>query len=93
MGMCCNIAGVHIPTALLFLMNIFNPLQGVFTFTIFMYPKVAAAKFKGGDGITWAQAFAVAFWSKDVKKKAKGQPTDVGKIPNAPAADEEKISS
>ena len=61
------------PVVLWYLQNIFNPLQGVFTFTIFMYPKVSAAKSKGGDGVTWFQAFATAFWSTEIKNAKKNR--------------------
>lgn len=71
-----------------------------------MYPKVAAAKSKGGDDISWVQAFYAVFWSREIKntnKQLKAPLHDACKTPTAPhlnkasqihrspAAEEEKI--
>jgi len=61
-GMVLGIANVEYPTPLLYLANIFNPLQGFFNFVIYFYPKVTSVKSKGDDNRTWFQAFKIAFW-------------------------------
>ena len=60
-GNCLTIADVAWPTAIWYLANIFNPLQGVFNFMIFVHPKVASAKNKRGD-MSCFQAFAKVCW-------------------------------
>ncbi|KAL7475146.1 hypothetical protein ACHAW6_001072 [Cyclotella cf. meneghiniana] len=56
------------PIVLSYVSNIFNPLQGVFNFIIFVYPKVGAAKSRGGVGTTWIKAFASVLWSTKIKQ-------------------------
>merc|ERR1712216_364365 len=59
-----DLSGMEWPTFLWYLSEIFNPLQGFFNFCIFMYPKVKNAKSRGGENMTWFQAFRQAFWSR-----------------------------
>jgi hypothetical protein len=63
-----DLAGASWPIELSFVTNIFNPLQGVFNFIIFVYPKVGAAKSRGGVGTTWIKAFASVLWSTEIKQ-------------------------
>jgi hypothetical protein len=62
------------PPALVYLMIIFHPLQGLYNLAIYMHPKIlwAKKKSKGGSNITWWQAFVTAFWSKGSDKKKRG---------------------
>jgi len=55
-GLIIGVAGSEFPITLSYLRQIFTPLQGSWNLLIFIYPKVIAAKAKGGD-VTWWQAF------------------------------------
>lgn len=57
-------ANVEWPTAIRYLTNIFNPLQGFFNFVIYIFPNVMRAKSRGGDNTTWFQPEAVIESSK-----------------------------
>jgi len=56
-----QLAGVPRPLVLLYLSNIFSPLQGFWNFMIFMYPKVMKAKRSHGGNLSWWQAITEAF--------------------------------
>ena len=58
--------------ALLYVMNVFWPLQGLFNLAIYMHPKILKAKASARENLTWWQAFVKAFWSKGLDKKKMG---------------------
>jgi len=96
-GLVMLAAGAETPIAILYLNRIFNPLQGSWNLLIFIYPKVIAAKSKGGD-VTWWQAFVSAisptrkrpndtqknrWWKRDEKgTRPAHQPVDAEDGPN-----------
>lgn len=106
-GNCFAIADVPWPVAVWYLSNIFNPLQGVFNFMIFMHPKWMSARQRGrADEVetSWCRAFVKAFWSRGIElaQHTNGRPTSgqctTGREQNttcgqkvSPAATEEKI--
>jgi len=59
-------------------MLFFNPLQGVWTFLVFLYPKVAGKR-RASENISWFEAFRIALWSAVTGRKipvASTKPTD-----------------
>jgi len=67
-----TVAGAEVPIVLLYLVNIFTPLQGSWNLLIFIYPKVIAAKAKGSD-VTWWQAFVSVFFSQKGRGRKKDE--------------------
>uniref|UniRef100_A0A7S3PXH6 Uncharacterized protein n=1 Tax=Chaetoceros debilis TaxID=122233 RepID=A0A7S3PXH6_9STRA len=57
------------PIAIIYLINIFLPLQGVYNLVIFMHPKVLSAKRSKRDKLSWRQSFVKAFWSRGTQRK------------------------
>jgi len=49
--------------------NFFLPLQGMWTFLIFLYPKVVGKRRSSGGSISWFKAFRIALWSAVTGKK------------------------
>mmetsp|Transcript_10408 Transcript_10408/g.19144 ORF Transcript_10408/g.19144 Transcript_10408/m.19144 type:complete len:387 (+) Transcript_10408:597-1757(+) len=84
-GIGFEIANMEWPTALWYLANIFNPLQGFFNFVIYIFPKVIRAKSRGDDNMTWFQAFKIAFMGGETGR-ATGRPRQepCNRIPQAP---------
>ncbi len=82
-GNCYAIADVTWPTAIWYCANVFNPLQGLFNFLIYIHPKVMNAKNKGGNGITWSQAFAKAFWSTGIERPSTENSRDIVQQPRS----------
>ena len=60
--------------ALLYLMVICYPLQGVYNLAIYIHPIIlnAKKKSKGDNFITWWRAFVMALWFKGRDKKKRG---------------------
>ena len=60
--------------ALLYLMAILYPLQGVYNLAIYMYLKILNAKKKsnGDNNITWWKVFVIAFWAKGSESIEEG---------------------
>ena len=63
------------PRALLYMLVIFQPLQGLYNLAIYMHPKIPSAKrkSKGDNNVTWWRAFVTAFWSKGSNRKKRGR--------------------
>lgn len=63
------------PRTLLYMLVIFQPLQGVYNLAIYMHPKILSAKRKSkiDNNITWWRAFVTAFWSKGSDKTRRGR--------------------
>ena len=59
----------NIPSAVWSIQAFFTPLQGLFNFFIYMYPKVLQAKRSKKDNLTWCQAFVKALTSRGSKRK------------------------
>ncbi len=55
-----------------YLVSIFNPLQGLWNFMIYIYPKVMKEREKK---VSWFRAFWSALWSKGAPKGRKGSAT------------------
>ena len=51
---------------LISLMHATLPLQGLFNLTIYMHPKILAARRSKREKISWWKSFVKAFWSKGV---------------------------
>ena len=60
---------------------ILTPMQGFFNCCIFLYPKVTAAKSKGGDGMTWCQAVAKAFGSNRFDRNEDKREEEQANVP------------
>jgi len=46
-----------------YIWNFFNPLQGMWTFLIFLHPKVVSKRKSSGGNISLLKAFRIALWS------------------------------
>ncbi|KAL7528349.1 hypothetical protein ACHAWF_002525, partial [Thalassiosira exigua] len=76
-----NLAGVWSPeapyptwqTAYVYAMSFLTPLQGMWTFLIFMQPKVASRRRSSGGSISWFRAFGLALWSAATGGKKQQQ--------------------
>jgi len=65
--------GATPPLPIIYVAYVFLPLQGLFNLTIYMHPKILAAKKSKRENLSWWKAFVKAFWSKGAgKKKMKG---------------------
>ena len=57
-----------------------TPLQGLFTFLVFMSPKVRTKKSRrGGDSLTWFQAFIKAYMSRGERRRTGGMKRGSGR--------------
>ena len=64
-------------SALALTLTIITQLLQFFNFLIFVYPKVKGAKSRGGENVTWCQAFATALRSRGIDRtcgRRRGQP-------------------
>jgi len=55
--------------AYFYLWSIFQPLQGLWTFLIFLHPKVVGKRRSSGGNISWFKAFRISLWSAVTGKK------------------------
>lgn len=63
------VPGSDVPRPLYTLQGFLNPLQGLFNFCIYMYPKVMKAKRSKKDNLTWWQACIRSLTSRGNKRK------------------------
>ncbi len=72
-----KIQGKEPPTIFVYLAAIFMPLQGLYNWLIFMYPRVIAEKHRITNDhdadVNWREAFLAAFWSNGKKDDRPNQ--------------------
>ncbi len=71
-----SFAGIRrIPPSFFFIDSIFQPLQGLFNFLIYTYPKVVQEKKKNSrESVSWLKAFCRAVMSKGGKRATRATP-------------------
>ena len=74
--------------------NYYTVFAQFFNFLIFVYPKVKSAKSRGGENITWCQAFATALRSRGIDRttgrRSRGRPPNTNRAQLAPLEGEEE---